>query len=96
MCEAHPSAWIAACDKLGIDIMAKGAQNTVQKYQKQHNQVVSSAADPEDLQKCFMPEALVDAIVDFIVSNDQVLVKSSSVFILLVYILCSPSYKPSF
>ncbi|KIM34692.1 hypothetical protein M413DRAFT_75729, partial [Hebeloma cylindrosporum] len=63
-------AWIAACDKLGIDITAKGAQNTVRNHRKQHNQA-SSAADPEDLRKRFTPEAFVDAIVDFIVSDDQ-------------------------
>ena len=36
-----------------------------------------------------MPEAFVDAIVDFIVYDDQVLVKSSSVSILLIYTLWS-------
>ena len=71
LCESHPSAWIAACDKLGIDITAKGAQNTIRDYQRQHNQA-SSGADPEDLQKHFTPEAFVDAIVNFIVSDDQV------------------------
>lgn len=73
LCEFHPSAWIAACDKLGIDITAKSAQNTVRDYRKQHSQAsLASAADPEDLRKRFTPEAFVDAIVDFIVSDDQV------------------------
>jgi hypothetical protein len=90
--ESHPSAWIAACDKLGIDITAKGAQNTVRNYRKQHNPASSAAAsDPEDLRKPFTPEAFVDAIVDFIVSDDQVLVKSSSVFISLIYTSCDQS-----
>jgi len=89
LCESHPSAWIAACDKLGIDIMAKGAQNTVRNYRKEHNQA-SSTADPEDLRKCFTPEAFVDAIVDFIVSDDQVLVKIFN-FGLLIYASCGQS-----
>ena len=71
LCESHPNAWITACDKLGIDITAKGAQNTIRNYRKQHNQA-ASADDPEDLRKHFTPEAFVDAIVDFIVSDDQV------------------------
>ncbi|KAF8970639.1 hypothetical protein BDZ97DRAFT_1652336, partial [Flammula alnicola] len=71
LCESHPNAWIAACDKLGIDITAKSAQNTVRDYRKRHNQA-SSARDPEDLRKHFTPEAFVDAIVDFIISDDQV------------------------
>jgi len=92
LCESHPSAWIAACNKLGIDITAKGAQNTVQNYRKEHNQA-SSAADPEDLRKHFTREAFVDAIVDFIVSDDQVLVKLSSIFNfgLLIYASCGQS-----
>ena len=70
--KSHLSAWIAACDKLGIDITAKSAQNTIWNYWKQHNQV-SSADNPEDLWKHFTPEAFVDAIVNFIVSDDQVM-----------------------
>jgi hypothetical protein len=90
LCELHSGDWIAACDRLGIDITAKGAQNTVRNYRKQHNQA-SSAADPEDLRRPFAPEAFVDAIVEFIVSDDQVLVKSSSVFISLIYTSCDQS-----
>lgn len=90
LCESHTGAWIDACDKLGINITAKGAQNTVWNYWKQHNQA-SSAADPEDLRKPFTPQAFVDAIVEFIVSDDQVLVKSFSVFISSIYTSCDQS-----
>ena len=71
LCESHLGAWITTCDKLSIDITAKSAQNTIQNYPKQHNQV-SSADEPEDLWKRFTPGAFVNAIVDLIVSNDQI------------------------
>jgi len=87
LCESHPSAWITACDKLGIDITAKGAQNTVRNYRKQHNQA-SSAADPENLRKHFTPEAFVDAIVDFIISDDQV--KSCSCVFVVELLIDTP------
>lgn len=71
--DAHPDTWIAGCDKLGIDITAKSAQPAVRDYRRRHHQASpADSASPDDLRKHFTREAFVDAIVDFIVSDDQV------------------------
>jgi len=72
MCDSHPDAWISGCDKLGIDITAKGAQSTVREFRRRWGEATASDDDPENLRQRYSPEAFVDAIVDFIVSDDQV------------------------
>ena len=70
--ECHPDAWVAVCDKLGIDITAKGAQQVVREYRRRHGEFVPSSQDPEDLHQPFTQDAFVDALVDLIASEDLV------------------------
>ena len=70
--ECHPDAWVATCDKLGIDITEKGAQQVVHEYQRCHGEFVPSSQDPEDLHQPFMQDAFIDALVDLIASEDLV------------------------
>ena len=70
--ECHADAWVAACDKLGIDITAKGAQQVVCEYRRCHGEFVPSSQDPEDFCQPFTQDAFVDALVDLIASEDLV------------------------
>jgi len=79
-----PGSWPA------INLASIHGQGGTEHYSEllKHNQA-SSAANPEDLRKCFTPEAFIDAIVDFIVSNDQVLVLCVPFWVIDLYILWS-------
>jgi hypothetical protein len=63
---------VAACDKLGIDIMAKGVQQVVREYRRRHGEFVPSSQDPEDLRQLFTQDAFIDTLVDLIASEDLV------------------------
>lgn len=63
---------MAACDKLGIDITAKGAQQVVCEYRRCHGEFVPSSQDPEDFCQPFTQDAFVDTLVDLIASEDLV------------------------
>ena len=68
----HPDAWVAVCNKLGIDITEKGAQQVVHEYRRCHGEFVPSSQDPEDLCQPFTQDAFVDVLVDLIASEDLV------------------------
>lgn len=70
--ECHTDDWIAACDKLGIDITAKAAQPAVKDYRKRHGEFVPTSQDAEDLRQKFSKEGFLDALVDFVTSEDVV------------------------
>lgn len=64
--------WISSCDKLNIPITGKAAQGTLQDYRaRQGAGTAKPAPDGKPSQK-FTHEAFVDAIVEFIVADDQV------------------------
>ncbi len=56
--------WVTACDKLNINITAKDAANVVARHHQETGSISSKTS--------FSKEAFVDAIVEFIVANDQV------------------------
>ena len=89
MCDCHADSWIGGCDKLGIEITAKVAQSTIRLYRHRRGQAFKesnpSARTP------YSPEAFVDAIVDFIISDDQVNRLKSPVVSTEVILLYSPS-----
>ena len=72
LCDCHADTWITGCDKLGIDITAKAAQNVVQNYRRRSGEPVLSGPKPEDIQEMYTEEAFLNALVDFIVSDDVV------------------------
>jgi hypothetical protein len=71
--EHHADAWIEGCDKLHIPITAKDAQRVVVDYRNRKGQARTNST--KQLGCPFSQEAFVDAIVEFIVANDQVCAK---------------------
>jgi hypothetical protein len=70
--EYHLSEWVKGCDQLGIQITAKGAMPAVNAFR-------GLRVEPEETaRKPFSNEAFVDAIVEFIVGDDQVSGERSS------------------
>jgi hypothetical protein len=65
--ESHLDLWIAACDDMKIRITAKEALPVIEAYRQEPQQTQLEAARPE-----FSKEAFLDALVEFIVADDQV------------------------
>lgn len=72
--EHHANKWIEGCDKLRIPITAKEAQRALTDYRHRKGQVNANANSTEHSKpgRPFSQEAFVDAIVEFIVADDQV------------------------
>lgn len=70
--ERHADAWIAGCKRLNIPITAKEAQPAIEEYQRRQGQQPQSDANSTNNRRAFSHEAFVDALVEFIVSDDQV------------------------
>ncbi|KAF8180256.1 hypothetical protein K438DRAFT_1976772 [Mycena galopus ATCC 62051] len=71
--EHHINAWVEGCDKLKIPIEAKEAARFVDAYRVHKHQKSSSTSDskPGKKRTPFYKDAFVDAIVEFIVGDDQ-------------------------
>ncbi|KAJ7853951.1 hypothetical protein B0H14DRAFT_3136693 [Mycena olivaceomarginata] len=71
--EHHIDAWVEACDQLKIPIKAKEAARFVDAYRVRKHQKTGNTSNSEPGKKRtpFSQEAFVDAIVEFIVSDDQ-------------------------
>jgi hypothetical protein len=65
--ENHIDAWVTACDNLKIEITAQEAQAAIEKYRK-----LPPKTTLEDLRPEYSKDAFVDALVEFIVADDQV------------------------
>jgi hypothetical protein len=65
--DRHLREWVSGCDQLGIEITAKSAQVPVHEYR--HGNPPASVSNDR---KPYSKEAFMDAIVAFIVSDDQV------------------------
>ena len=70
--EHHANSWIEGCDKLHIPITAKEAQQVVSDYRHQNGQASTNNTEDSETRRPFSNEAFVDAIVEFIVADDQV------------------------
>jgi hypothetical protein len=72
--EHHLDVWVAGCDQLNIPIKAKEAKPFVDDYRARKEHTAAGASDPKPQEKRteFSQEAFVDAIVEFIVGDDQV------------------------
>lgn len=70
----HPADWFSSCDELGIDIVSadKKLQSLLVSYREQRGQAPKPASDSTISRRKYTPEAFVDAIVQFIVADDQV------------------------
>ena len=65
--ENHVESWVSACEKLDIEITAQEAQSAIHAY---HN--LPKKTSLEDSRPEFSPETFIDALVEFIVADDQV------------------------
>jgi hypothetical protein len=72
--EQHADEWISGCDQLKIPINAKEAQPAVAEYRRRHGQHsgTSGGSGQTKSRRSFTHEAFVDAIVEFIIGDDQV------------------------
>jgi hypothetical protein len=73
--ESHLDLWIAACDNMKIKITAKEALPVIEAYRQEPQKTQLEAARPE-----FSKEAFLDALVEFIVADDQVSFNSINIF----------------
>ncbi|KAF7347428.1 HAT family dimerization domain-containing protein [Mycena venus] len=71
--EHHVDAWVEGCDRLKIQIKAKEAARYVDEYRVRKHQTTSgtSTSEPGKKREQFSQEAFVDAIVEWIVGDDQ-------------------------
>lgn len=67
--EEHMNVWVSGCDELGIKIKAKSAQAALDGYRKGKGQPTGRM--PQE-RTSYSREAFVDAIIEFIVGDDQV------------------------
>ncbi|KAJ7817323.1 hypothetical protein B0H13DRAFT_1923007 [Mycena leptocephala] len=76
--ERHADEWISGCDQLGIPITAKDAQPAVEKFRQRYGQQSGTGGTTSGAKgrRPFSHEAFVDALVEFIVGDDQI--RSSS------------------
>jgi hypothetical protein len=70
--EHHADTWIEGCDKLHIPITAKDAQRVVVDYRKRKGQASTNSTEQSKSGRPFSQEAFVDAIIEFVVADDQV------------------------
>ncbi|KAF7372181.1 Dimer-Tnp-hAT domain-containing protein [Mycena venus] len=71
--EHHANEWIAGCDRLKIPIKAKDAQPAVEKYRRRQGQQFNALGTSSRTKgrRPYSHEAFVDAIVEFVVGDDQ-------------------------
>ncbi|KAK6996199.1 hypothetical protein R3P38DRAFT_2477759, partial [Favolaschia claudopus] len=68
----HLDAWVAGCDRLKIPITAEEAQPFLADYRRRHGQSASETGSSKTKdRKPFSHEGFVNAIVEFIVGDDQ-------------------------
>ena len=72
LCNEHLEPWINGCDQFKIPIIAKSFQDPVDEYRKVNGGCNASQEDPT-LPTCgYSHETFIDAIVEWIVPDDQV------------------------
>jgi hypothetical protein len=83
--ENHTEAWIADCERLKIKIKSKEAVEYIRGFREE----AGSAGPDPNARKPYSKEAFVDAIVEWIVGDDQV-----SVFVELGTFLLIFNFSP--
>ena len=69
----HIENWVDTCDKFKISIMAQVAQKAINAYRQRRGQPQTDDSQAPPLQvRQYSREAFVDAIVEWIVADDQV------------------------
>ncbi|TRM64927.1 hypothetical protein BD626DRAFT_536134 [Schizophyllum amplum] len=88
----HTDAWIAACDKFDITIMADSAQPAVRKYRRQGQAPLQPTVE-EGHRQAFSKEAFVDAICAWIAGDDQSINVIESLLLRNIFLLLREELK---
>jgi len=72
LCNEHLGPWVEGCDKFNIPIVAQTFQARVDEYRKQNGSTQARTEDPTLPTRAYSREAFIDAIVEWIVADDQV------------------------
>jgi hypothetical protein len=71
--DCHIDTWIYSCDRLKIPITAKGVQDAVCDYRMRQGQANSQPSTTDSITRSpFSQEAFINAIMNFIIADDQV------------------------
>jgi hypothetical protein len=70
--DCHVDKWVSSCDRLKLPITAKTVQDAVCNYRKRQGQVFSLSSTDSITRSSFSQEAFVNAIMNFIIADDQV------------------------
>jgi hypothetical protein len=71
--DCHIDAWISSCDRLKIPVTAKAVQDAVCDYRTRQGQIHSQSSSTDPITRSpFSQEAFVNAIMNFIIADDQV------------------------
>ena len=70
LCSKHIDDWVSSCDAANIKIKARTVQVEINEYRQSRGEATSEGNWKQ--WKTFSKEAFVDAIVEFIVADDQV------------------------
>lgn len=83
LCDCHVNTWISSCTELNINITAKAVQSTVNAYRRKYEgfSQPTEGNGAEHICQTYSQEAFLDALVDFIVSDDQVWTFAAIAFI---------------
>lgn len=74
----HVDAWVEGCDKFGIEITAQKAQHAVDQYRQDTGSQTTATGGQAKTKtgpasKPYSPEAFIDALVEWIVADNQVI-----------------------
>ena len=72
LCNEHLGPWVDGCDKFKIPIVAKTFQDRVDEYRKANGRIHARQEDPTLPTRAYSREAFIDAIVEWIIADDQV------------------------
>jgi len=76
LADNHLATWVQGCDQLNISISSSGKmKKNIEDYRQQtrsQGSPESANGKPDQPRTEFSPEAFVDAIMEFVVANDQV------------------------
>jgi hypothetical protein len=82
LCNEHLGPWVDGCDRFKIPIVAKTFQDRVDEYRKANGSSHARQEDPALPTRAYSREAFIDAIVEWIISDDQVRL------LIKIYLLC--------
>jgi hypothetical protein len=80
LAKSHIALWVSACEEKKIEIVAKEVQENLAQYHQQPQQTELEANRLE-----FSKESFLNALLEFIIADDQVSLCLDGSYILLIY-----------